>query len=159
MVYAPQTVAPEVEDGLPSPDPAVLQGRLKNSESRHNLSVLLNHLPEEKQRDIADVTGAFPCLFSDTPSQTHLIEHDIDVGDAQPVKQWFYWVNPEKRKYLDAEGEYMLNHGIAEPSSLSWASPCLMVSKSDNTSLFFLIRGLLTLSTFGLYSTASPRRW
>ena len=30
----------------------------------------------------------FPGLFSDTP--TNLIENDIDIGDADPIRQWFY---------------------------------------------------------------------
>ncbi len=135
-VHAPQFVAAEVEDGLPCLDPTVLQGRLTNSESLRNLHVLLSHLSESKQTDLSKLIGLYPCLFNDTPTQTHVIEHDIDVGDAQPVKQRFYRVNPEKRKYLEAEIRYMLDHGIAEPSSSSWASPCLMVPKSDNTPRF-----------------------
>ena len=75
-------------------------------------------------------------MFGDTPSQTHLIEHDIEVGDAWPIRQRFYRVNTEKRKYLDAEIRYMLDNGIAEPSSSSWASPCITVPKSDNTPRF-----------------------
>lgn len=79
---------------------------------------------------------SFRCLFSDAPTQTNVIVHDIDVGDAQPVRQRFYRVNPEKRKHLDAEINYMLENGLAEPSTSSWASPCLMVPKSDNTPRF-----------------------
>lgn len=65
---------------------------------------------------------AYPALFSDTPSQTHLLEHDIDVGEAQPVKQRFYRVSPDKREQLDREVQYMLDNNIAEPCKLSWAS-------------------------------------
>lgn len=32
--------------------------------------------------------------------------------------------------------EYMLENGIAEPSSSSWASPCLLVDKSDRSPRF-----------------------
>ena len=59
----------------------------------------------------------------------HLHEHDIDVGDSKPV-------HPEKRKCLDAEVQYMLKNNIAEPSCSSWASPCLLVPKSDKTPRF-----------------------
>lgn len=131
-----QSVSTEVEDSLPCVDPAVLQGRLKNSESLSNLQVLLGHLAESKQADLCNVIKSFPCLFSDTPTQTNLIEHDIDVGDAQPIRQRFYRVTPGKHKYLDAERKYMLDIGIAEPSSSSWASPCLLVPTSDNTPRF-----------------------
>ena len=124
-VHPPQSVSTEVEDSLLGVDPAVLQGRLKNSESLSNLQVLLGHLAESEQTDLCNVIKSFPCLFSDTPTQTNLIEHDIDVEDAQPIRQRFYRVNPEKRKYLNVEITYMLDNGIAEPSSSSWASPCL----------------------------------
>ncbi len=109
VVYAPQTVAAGMEDWLPCLDPAVLQGRLKNSESLCKLHVLLSHLLESKQADLSETISIFPCLFGDTPTQMHLIKHNIDVGDAQPVRQRFYCVNPEKRKYLDAEVSYMLD--------------------------------------------------
>ncbi len=77
-------------------------------------------------------------MFGDTLSRTHLIVHDIDVGDAEPIKQRFYRVNAERREYLDAEIKYMLENGIAEPCSSSWASSCLLVPKSDNTLRFAL---------------------
>lgn len=48
-VNAPQIVVAEAEDGLPSLDYAVLQGRLKNSEPLCKLDVLLGHLSESKQ--------------------------------------------------------------------------------------------------------------
>lgn len=37
---------------------------------------------------------------------------------------------------MDAEIQYMLENGIAEPSSSSWASPCLLVEKSDQSLRF-----------------------
>lgn len=67
------------------------------------------------------------------PTCTHLIEHDIDVGDSKHIKQKFYCVHP---KYLDLEVKCMLENKIAEPSCSSWASPCLLVPKSDNTPRF-----------------------
>ena len=39
-------------------------------------------------------------------------------------------------KYLGSEIKYFLGNGIVEPSSSSWASPCTMVPKSDDTPRF-----------------------
>ncbi|KAG1926323.1 thy-1 membrane glycoprotein [Pimephales promelas] len=72
----------------------------------------------------------------DTPSRTHLIEHDIDVGDVKPVRQRFYRVSFEKRQKLEAEVNYMLENNIAKPSFSDWASPCLLVGKPDGTQRF-----------------------
>ncbi len=76
---------------------------------------------------------SYPSLFEDTPSCTHLIEHDIDVGDAQPIRQRFYRMSPEKREQLEAQVSYMLENKIAEPCASSLSSPCLLVSKPDYT--------------------------
>lgn len=55
------------------------------------------------------------------------------MGDFKPIAQRFYRVSPEKRQVLETEVAYMLENGIAEPSSSSWASPCLLVGKPDST--------------------------
>lgn len=78
-------------------------------------------------------TGIPNTLFKDTPSKTTLIEHDVDVGDAKPIRQRFYRVSEEKRKIIEKEVHYMLENNIAVPSSSSWASPCLLVEKADKS--------------------------
>ena len=83
-----------------------------------------------------ELVRKYPCLFGDIPSQTDWIEHDIDVGDARPVKRQFYRMAPGKCDYLDAEVAYMLQNNIAIPSSSSWISPCILVPKQDGTPRF-----------------------
>ncbi len=85
-----------------------------------------------EKADIVELVSSFPSLFSDVHTQTHIIEHDIDVGTAQPVKQHAYWVNPIKRELLQKEMDYFLAHNLEEPSYSSWSSPCILVSKPDN---------------------------
>nr|XP_033966242.1 uncharacterized protein LOC117466868 [Pseudochaenichthys georgianus] len=68
-----------------SPDDGLLRGRLKNSESLANLGGMLGHLTEPRRTELVDLVKNYPCLFGDTPSRTHLIEHDIEVGDAKPA--------------------------------------------------------------------------
>lgn len=99
------------------PDDGIMQDRCGSSESLSKLDMLLDHLSKKNQ--LIELIHSFPSLFSDTPSRTHLIEHDIDVGDAQPVRQRFYRVSPQKREQLEAEVKYMLEHDIAVPSSSS----------------------------------------
>lgn len=84
------SVAVMHEDGVPEPDDILLCGRLKNSESLCNLDKLLSHLSESRRCELADFERKFPCLFRDVPSPTDWVEHDIEVGDAQPIKQCFY---------------------------------------------------------------------
>ncbi|KAI2647211.1 Retrovirus-related Pol polyprotein [Labeo rohita] len=41
-------------------------------------------------QELTKVMHEFSALFGDTPSRTHLIEHDVEVGDASPIRQRFY---------------------------------------------------------------------
>ena len=59
--------------------------------------------------------------------------HDVDVGDARPIKQHPYRVNPIKLEKLRQEVQYMLEKDIIEPSQSSWASPCVLVPKPDGS--------------------------
>lgn len=77
------------EDGVPEPDDSLLYGRLKNSEALSNLDKLLSHLPELGRSELSELVLKYPCLFADIPSRTQWIEHDIDMGEAQPSKQRF----------------------------------------------------------------------
>lgn len=110
-----------------------MRGRLINSESLENLDTLLGDLSDVQKEELTSLILSFPALFSDTPSQTHLVVHDIDVGDAEPIRQRFYRVSQDKRVQLESEVKYMLEHNIAQPSSSSWASPCVLVGKPDHT--------------------------
>lgn len=115
------------------PDEAVLCGRLKNSETLENLNSLLSHLPNEKAVQLSKLIRDYPSLFGDTPTRTNLIEHDIDVSDATPIRQRFFRVSEEKQKVIDKEVNYLLENNLAVPSASSWASPCLIVQKSDKS--------------------------
>lgn len=72
-------------------------------------------------------------LFSDVPSQSTVICHDIDVGNSPPVKQHTYWVNYQKHEIMREEVRYLLQHGFVQPSQSPWTSPCLLVPTSDTT--------------------------
>jgi hypothetical protein len=40
---------------------------------------------------------SFKIFFSDVPNKTTDACHDVDIGDAAPIKQHIYWLNPLKR--------------------------------------------------------------
>lgn len=106
--------------------------QLSNSEILKNLDYL-SHLDPKEVAEVASLLNEFQCICSDVPSETNVLEHDIEVGDAKPVKQHAYRVNPEKHALLRQEVECMINHGIAEPSNSSWSSPCILVPKANTT--------------------------
>ncbi len=58
------------------------------------------------------------------------------MGDSAPIRQRYYRVSENKKKQLENEIDYMLKNDIAEPSFSSWASPSLLVNKSDGSFRF-----------------------
>jgi len=63
-------------------------------------------------------------------------KHDIDTGDAFPIKQ-----SPRRPPFAAREAEdaildEMLQTGVIEPSNSPWSSPVCMVKKKDDTYRF-----------------------
>lgn len=110
--------------------------RLKNSEILNDLPFHLHHLSKEQRNDITYLINDYPSLFNDVPSRTTVLQHDINVGDATPIKQHAYRVNAMKRAVMREEVDYLLKYGLAKFSCSPWSSPCLLVPKSDGTARF-----------------------
>ncbi|XP_067261173.1 uncharacterized protein [Chanodichthys erythropterus] len=110
--------------------------RLKNSEMLSNLTSHLSHLPDYQRNDVEILIHDFSLLFQDVPSRTTVLQHDIDVGHAVPIKQRAYRVNAVKRSAMKAEVEYLRENGLAKQSFSPWSSPCLLVTKSDGSARF-----------------------
>lgn len=80
-------------------DPEVLKKtdhplRLPNSEILSNISS--NHLTPDEKKEVTHLIRNFHDLFPDVPRRTNIAQHDVDVGNAKPVKQHPYRVNPQE---------------------------------------------------------------
>ncbi|KAL1249464.1 hypothetical protein QQF64_020469 [Cirrhinus molitorella] len=124
------------EDGLLLRNTPQQCGRLDNSAILANLPSHLCNLPAEKMHDVVKLVTSFPSLFSDVPSQTNAMRHDIDVQNAKPIKQHAYRVNAVKRAVMKKETDYLVENGLARYSCSSWSSPCLLVNKPDGSVRF-----------------------
>ena len=98
--------------------------RLNNSAVLANLKNKLGHLSANEVSKLEHLIMDNTQLFPDTPTRTSVLCHDVDVGDANPVKQNAYRVNPQKRRAFQQEVKYMLDAGLIEPSHSAWSSPC-----------------------------------
>ena len=64
---------------------------------------------------------------------THLTKHSIDTGSSKPIRQRSYRFSPKTREKLDEILDDMYIHGLIEPSTSQWCSPCFLVKKSDGS--------------------------
>ena len=110
--------------------------KLKNSDILANLGAKLQHLSPSQQVQLSSLITDFTDLFPDVPQQTTLVSHDVDVGNARPIKQHPYCANLVKLEAIRREIEYMLSNDIIEPSQSEWSSPRLHVAKGDGSYRF-----------------------
>lgn len=115
---------------------SVPTGSLQNSNILQNLNSYLKYMCELQRVDVVALIEKFPTIFSDVPSQTNVLFHDIDVGNTSPIMQHPYRVNPVKREIMKSEIKYMLQNGLAVSSQSAWSSPCVLVPKSDGSFRF-----------------------
>ena len=70
------------------------------------------------------------CASSQTEiGRTTLITHKINTGNAAPIAQKPYRMNPENEKFLNEEVGRLLESGIIRKSYSPWASPVVIVGK------------------------------
>ena len=72
-------------------------------------------------------------LFPNIPTKTDQIYYDVDIEGSKPIKQNSYRMNPMKLQFLREEIQYLLDNGFIQPSQSDWSSPCILMSKPDET--------------------------
>ncbi len=116
------------EEGYLGMDAAAIDWR-DNSNLAEQLPERLSHLQDHERIQLKALLMEYKDVFKNTPGKTNLIEHDVDIEEARPVKQRPYRVNPKKNEIIEAEVAYMLQHKMVEPCSSEWSSPVTLVSK------------------------------
>ena len=77
---------------------------------------------EEHQRLQALLNRALPP--ADAPlGRTNWVEHEIDVGNARPIRQKQYPISRKLEEEMHRPVREMLAAGLIEPSSSPWTSP------------------------------------
>ena len=90
-------------------------------------------LETEKRMQIANLLMEFQDIFTDVPRVCNLGEHEIKLTTNDPIRSRPYPIPYAMREALSKEIDTMLSLGIIEPSSSPYASPVVMVRKSDNS--------------------------
>lgn len=96
---------------------------------------------DTSQRDMADkITERFKEIAFERKGlgRTNIISHKIDTGNAEPIRQRYYRLSPEKQRLIAEQVNEMLVLDVIEPCESPWSSPVLLVAKKDGQPRFCL---------------------
>ncbi|KAL5004068.1 hypothetical protein ScPMuIL_017524, partial [Solemya velum] len=115
----------EVVDGNQEKLPEHLKDLFERSTKNlaHSQKLQVKKLLEKYQQAFSKNSGDI--------GHTTLVEHKIDVGDTQPIKQHPYRIPLAKREQAEQEIDEMAKKNIIEPSDSPWCSPIIMVPKGE----------------------------
>ena len=115
---------------------SVRQWSEENSDAFAQLNEKLSHVTSPQSTELVSLLQKYPSVFGDSPGQTNLTYHDIDVGCSTPVKLPPYRVHPSRYQAMQDEIKYMLDRGLITPCISEWSSPVTLVPKPDGTFRF-----------------------
>lgn len=126
----------------------------RKSESNDSISKQLS-LTHYQQQQLEAVKSLFPNFETQGLGRTCLIKHEIDIGNAKPIKQRFYPVSPAVEQLMYGEIDRMLDLGVIEPSHSSWSSPMRLVIKPNKVRLCLDARKLNSVTQTDAYPLPS----
>lgn len=93
----------------------------------------LSEIDKERLQKVIDL---FPILKPGEPlPRTSVFTHEIDTGDAKPIKQRYYPVSPYIQKEIDEELQRMLALKVIRPSISPWSSPMVITRKKPSNKI------------------------
>src|SRR6266480_1031472 len=111
---------------------AQLEEEEKNDLHLGPLDLHQQQLFQQTLKDYIDI-----CAKSQTEiGRTNIIKHRIITGDAAPIAQPPYRINPKNRDFLREEIVKMEKNGIIRKSTSPWAAPVVIVDKKGETNAY-----------------------
>jgi hypothetical protein len=90
-------------------------------------------LSADQRREVENLLKEFQDIFSNVPGRTNLVKHRIQLSSTVPIRKRPYPVPYAMRKEMDKEIDEMIKLGIIEPSTAAYASPMILMKKSDGS--------------------------
>ncbi|KAI7808673.1 hypothetical protein IRJ41_011194 [Triplophysa rosa] len=111
-----------------------------------------DHLSPSQLTDIAKLQAEFADVFSPLPGRTKLIQHHIETVPGVVVRSRPYRLPEHKKNVVQTELAAMLEMGVIEESNSDWASPIVLVPKTDGSVRFCVdYRKVNAVSKFDAY--------
>ena len=105
---------------------------LKSKENSHNVQINPD-LSKDQDVQLRRLMNSYEDILTDLPGKTNLGEHDIKLVDSDPVRRKPYPIPHALRGKVQEEIDSMIKQKIIEPSDSPYASPLVIVKKSDGT--------------------------
>lgn len=107
--------------------PIIVEEVTSPEEANRNVHILTN----DQARRLSEIKSMFPASDKEGLGKTGILQHVIDTGKAEPVKQRHYAVSPAIQSLIDVELTRMLKLGVIEPSQSPWSSPMVLIRKDS----------------------------
>ena len=114
-------------------------------------------LGSNQMNEVQTLLARFPDVFTDIPGTTDMVEHEIVVTTGKPIRSKPYPVPFSLKEDIKTEVDHMLKMGIIEPSNSPYASPVVLVKKSDGSYRFCCdFRKLNSVTVFDAEPIGNP---
>ncbi|KAL1920943.1 uncharacterized protein VTP21DRAFT_11578 [Calcarisporiella thermophila] len=88
------------------------------------------YLSADEQEKLNALLGEYEDIFHGL-GRTGTVEHQIETGDAKPIKCTPYRTTWQDQQIIKREIEEMLEQGVIEPAISPWAFPVVLVRKKN----------------------------
>ena len=129
--YGDSGVLPFKESAMNPQNPGTLDSVLVDLDNSALSSAEQSRLRELLQ-DYRDIFAIHP----DELGRTNIVQHHIETGDHPPIRSRPYRVPYAQKETIEKHIEDMLHRNVIQPSVSPWASPVVLVPKSDGSSRF-----------------------
>ena len=114
-------------------------------------------LSSERQQQVKRLLGSYQDVLTDLPGKTSLGSHSIRLKSDEPVRLKPYPLPHARRDVIREETKKMLDLGVIEHSESPYASPIVLVKKSDGTNRFCIdFRKLNRITIFDAEPMPNP---
>ncbi len=111
-----------------------------------------DHLSPLQLADLAKLQADFADVFSPLPGRTDLVQHHIETRPGKVARSRPYRLPEHKKNVVREELKAMLDLGVIEESHSDWASPIVLVPKTDGSVRFCVdYRKVNAVSKFDAY--------
>ena len=107
----------------------------KEIETYRDVSIS-DELTDEQKKEVKELLAKYPDVLTSIPGKTELLEHDIKLSTAEPVRSKGYPLPYKTREIMESEIDEMIELGVIEPSISPYSSPIVLVPKKDGSVRF-----------------------